>query len=108
VDNFAVFRPTAVEREAIREEEASVGACLTTLVRLLEEGHKLTLGHKPENGSYYLHLKEGNVDWDKGITVSCWHSSIERVFQMMAYAVTHRYSEFPLVQRGSGQRADDW
>lgn len=108
VANFAVFRPTEAERKAIAAEAFDVGDCLDILARLLEEGHKLTLGYKAENNAYYLHLREGNADWDKAVTVSCWHSTYERVFQMMAYAVSHRYPEFPLVQLTLGTQADDW
>lgn len=108
VDNFAVFRPTTEEKQAIALANLTIGDCVQGLVRLLEDGHKVTLGYRAENSAYYLHLREGNVDWDKGVTVSCWHSTLERVFQMMAYAIVHRYPEFPQVQLTLGQMADDW
>lgn len=108
VDNFVVYRPTAEERARITGKALSIEECLNCLIPLLEEGHKLTLGFKPENSAYYLHLREGNADWDKAVTLSCWHAAPERVFQMMSDAILHKYPEFPLVQLSLGGEAPDW
>jgi len=105
---FLVYRPTEQQRKAIMEIALPAEACMDILYPLLEQGHRLTWGYKPENNAVFLHLREGNVDYDRALTLSCWHATWLRCLQMMAYAVVHVYPEFPLVQTRFDMLAPDW
>jgi hypothetical protein len=105
---FVVIRPTKEERDAISSLDQAAVACWIELAALLTQGHKLTLGHREENGSFFLHLREGGVEWDEAITLSVFHTELFRCFQIMAWALREKYPYFPDGVQMSLGGADDW
>jgi hypothetical protein len=105
---FVVIRPTSEERQAIKEQDASLDECLNVLVGMVVAGHRLSWGYKADNGSFFVHLKEGAVDWDKAVTLSAFHTDWHRCLQIMAWAVTKKYPFFPDGVQFQLTGADDW
>lgn len=96
--NFIAFRPTREEKEQIRSDSSTVLEVLTLLSTWVEDGHKLILGHKPENGAFYLALREGGAPFDQAVTLSVWHTDPVTCLFALKHALVGRYSSFPQVQ----------
>jgi len=105
---FHVFRPTEAQKQEIKNKDLSAEECMDILYPFLESGHRLTWGYKPETSAVFLHLREGGAEYDRALTLSCWHSTWERCLQMMAFAVVYVYPEFPLIQTSFDMLAPDW
>jgi hypothetical protein len=106
--NFVVFRPTEGQKREIVQESLTMETCVRRLERFMQDGHRLILGYKAENGAWFVHIREGNADFVSAITLSCWHGDLHRSLQMMVYGLEKVYTEFPLVQLSFSQQAPDW
>lgn len=95
---FVVFRPGKEEREEIRSDDAPLIQRWAELVSYVLSGHKVSVGYRPENDSIYIHLRDGETDWDKAVTLSVFHNDPAVALRTICYGLRGRYSEFPDIQ----------
>lgn len=105
---FVVFHPTKEQREAIKADVRTSGDVVRDFVPYLEEGHRLAVGYRAENGAYFCHMREGSADWDKAVTLSAWHTDLETALKVLSYALRKVHTEFPTIQLRLGEGAYDW
>lgn len=96
--NFVSFRPTKEDKEAIRADQTPLDVLLGELATWVEDGHKLTLGFRPENSAFYLSLREGGAEYSDAVSLSVWHTDLLTCFYAMKHALRGRYSDFPAIQ----------
>jgi len=95
---FVSFHPTTEERKAIREDLTPLREVLDFLLTWVEDGHRLTFGHKGENSAYYVMLREGGAGYDEAVTLSVWHEDPWICVYALKAALKGRYGAFPNIQ----------
>lgn len=92
---FVAYHPTKAEKDQIRSLGDGYAYGGNRGISLLQEGHKLTIGYKPEQEAFYVMLREGGKAWDEAVTISFWHSDLETCFKQMAFALATVFEDFP-------------
>jgi len=95
---YVVFRPNTIERETIKADKAPIERVMASMAKWVQRDAKLTIGHKAENGAYFVHLTDLGVDWQEAVTLSVWHSDLETALRTMYYGLCTAYEAFPDIQ----------
>jgi hypothetical protein len=98
LSNFVAFHPTKEERMAIKNDDTDLAEVISFLLTFVQDGHKLSIGYRAENGSFFVMLRDGGETWDKAVCLSAWHQDPMIAIYAMRNALMGRYSTFPHVQ----------
>lgn len=102
------FNPTDEEKRAIRDDGRPSDEVTVSLERALQNGHVLTLKYNEKSDCFMALLREGTVQWDEAVAISCWHKSADMALRMMDYALSYRYPDFPAGAFQSNFADTDW
>lgn len=107
---FVTFHPSTAEKTQLREMPPSLEHALSRLQGKLEEGCGITVTMNQNNGSFAALIYDKSQSFDERITISCWHTQLDKAIVGLAFALDARWPDFPSEKPALGFEAleEDW
>jgi len=105
---YVPFHPTAMEKEAIKAMDFTVGDFVEFLGLLQEKGLALKVGEARDGASYYATVSEIHAVYPSGKAMSAFHANPWVALTALCYALTVVYPGFPGTAPVNGANDVDW
>lgn len=102
------FHPNREEIEILKVSTFGILEAMDVLENVVSDWGSMTVGHKPENGSFYALIRDKRVDYQQAKALSYWHSTLEKAIIGLGFALATRYSGFPDGAYQPNLGGDDW
>lgn len=107
---FITFHPSTAEKIQLAEMPPSLEKCLTVLADRISQGCGLTVTQKLDTGAFAALIYDKSEPFGERITLSAWHSDLEKVLVGLAFALETRWPDFPSEKPALlfNDPGDDW
>jgi len=102
------YRPTTEERDQLAGGALELTEAVEIIARAIENDARLVMGYKPENGSFYLILRDAGTPYEESVAVSYWHSDPVKATLGMAFGLAKRFPHFPDLPPTQLDLGEDW
>lgn len=106
--NIVTFHPTKEERQQIADGAMPVDEVVSVLAKVLERNCGLSVGYDLDRGNFFAIVRDKGSPWEDAIAGSAFHSDMYKSLQGLAFALSHRWPDFPENVQTEFPTTDDW
>lgn len=92
---FITFHPSTAEKIQLREMPPTIEKSLTVLADRVNQGCGVTITQKLDTGSYAVLIYDKSEPFGERITLSVWHTELDKAIVGLAFALETRWPDFP-------------
>lgn len=100
-NRYIVYRPAESEKAQIKADKLSLESVIERIAAKVSFDAKLSIGFKPENGAFFVHLTDTSVQWQEAVTLAVWHVNPLTALRSLEFGLRDRYAEFPDISQPS-------
>lgn len=107
---FITFHPTVAEKIQLKEMPPPLERCLAVIADRINQGCGLTVTQKVDTGSFAVLIYDKAEPFGERITLSAWHTELDRALVGLAFALEARWPDFPSEKPALSfnEPLDDW
>ena len=105
---FFTFHPTNEQKHALRHWDVELQEVLEGLASKIEGGFKLSIGQKPESGTFFAIMRQNGDDWKNTPACSYWNLDMTKTLVGLYYYLTSVNPSWPEGRSSVVEEETDW